>query len=160
MNAGDAAASFLRIGATSEIAVEGDGFLTLWDGAQLFAVLPEAVAPSSVVTVKLQGVGGAAIELASAELGTFGAAWMAQMDATSAVVTVLNVGAKDATKIVVNSYTYMAEAVEGFDITLAQGGGTQLVITLPVPLAPGATITFKVDAADVSPVKVQSVALY
>ncbi len=237
MNAGDSSASFLRIGAASEISVDGDGYVTSWDGSHVTVVLPAAVEPDHVVTLKLAGIGGpielvevqfgdfgllqlidgnvlsllnagytpsqggvlrveaaaevgvegyasfwaspflyvlgvpeiasgAALdlqftgEITQAQFGYFGAAWNAVADGTSAVLTVFNAGAKDATKIVVNSYTYMAEPVEGFDITLAQGGGTQLVITLPVPLAPGETLTFKVDAADVSPVKVQSVVLY
>jgi hypothetical protein len=161
MNAGDASASFLRIAAASEISIEGEGFVTIWDGTYLTAFLPAAVGPAGhVVTVKLLGMGGAAIGLTSAELGVFGAPWAATADGTSAVVTVLNAGAKDATKIVINSYTYMAEAVEGFDEILVQGGGAQMVITLATPLAPGATLTFKLDAAGDQAVHVQSVALY
>jgi|GEM_PF-1516677 len=161
MNAGGASASFLRIAAASEIAIEGEGFVTIWDGTYLTAFLPTAVEPAGhVVTVKLLSTGGSAIDLISAELGVFGAPWTATADGTSAVVTVLNAGAKDAAKIVVNSYTYMAEAVEGFDDILLQGGGAQMVITLATPLAPGATLTFKLDAAGDQAVHVQSVALY
>ena len=238
MNAGDASASFLRIGAASKISVEGEGYLSSWDGSSLTVVLPAAVEPDGhVVTLKLVAADGAiglvdaafgdfgllqvidgstlnflnagytpgqggllrveaaaeigvegytsfwaspflyvvgVPEIASgtalqllftgaitqAQFGYFGAAWSAVADGTSAVVTVFNAGAKDATKIVVNSYTYMAEAVEGFDTVLVQAGGAQMVITLVTPLAPGATLTFKLDAAGDQAVHVQSVALY
>jgi hypothetical protein len=161
MNAGDASASFLRIAAASEIAIEGAGFVTIWDGTYLTAFLPAAVGPAGhVVTVKLLSTGGSAIDLTSAELGVFGAPWTAVADGTSAAVTVLNAGQKDAKKVVINSYTYMAEAVEGFDTVLVQAGGAQMVITLATPLAPGARLTFKLGAAGDQAVHVQSVALY
>jgi hypothetical protein len=163
MNAGATSASFLRIGAASEIAVEGDGFSSIWDGVYLTVVLPAAVEPAGqVATVKLVSVAGSAIELNSAELGVFGVAWTAVADGTSAVVTILNAGAKDATKIIINSYTYMADVVEGFDTVLPQLGGTQLVITLATPLAAGETLTLKVDAAEGSgqAVHIQSITLY
>jgi hypothetical protein len=150
-NASDVPAAGLKLGAASAIVVVGDGYVSLWEKGYLFVVLPKAVPAKGYVDLVVAAADpGEVVSVTDVGFAAFPlTVWTSSAAGTSASLTVTNVGSGPANVVVIammgeSALDLTAGPVAGTSV-ISNGNGRWIRIALAPALAPGMSVTYKVD---------------